>query len=73
MFETFLDVYKPDKIALSNKSLGIVQTIPVNSADYIQIYLPMRSKYKIFTVKDGDFDAWIIEFYAHEGLRIMVL
>lgn len=73
MLETFLDVYKPDKIVLMNKRLGIGQNIPIGSADFIQLYLPMGDKYSIVTVKDGDFDSWIIEFYAHERLRIELL
>lgn len=73
MFTTFLDVYKPDKIVIANRKLGIGQNIPVDSADFIQIYLPMRYNYQIYTVKDGDFDSWIIDFYAHEGLRIELL
>jgi hypothetical protein len=73
MFTTFLDVYKPDKIVIANRKLGIGQNIPVDSTDFIQIYLPMRSNYQIYTVKDGDFDSWIIDFYAHEGLRIELL
>lgn len=73
MFETFLDVYKPDKIVLINKKLGIGQNVPIESADFIQIYLPMGDKYQIITVKNGDFDSWIIEFYAHQGLRIELL
>ncbi len=73
MFETFLDVYKPDKIVLTNKRLGIGQNIPIGSADFIQLYMPMGEKYSIITVKGGDFDSWIIEFYAHERLRIELL
>ena len=71
-FETFLNVFKSDKIVVVNKRMGIGQNIPVE-ADFIRIYLPMRSKYQIITVKDGDFDSWIIDFYAHEGLRIELL
>jgi len=73
MFTTFLDVYKPDKIVIASRKLGIGQNIPVDSTDFIQIYLPMRYNYQIYTVKDGDFDSWIIDFYAHEGLRIELL
>jgi hypothetical protein len=73
MFTTFLDVYKPDKIVIASRKLGIGQNIPVDSIDFIQIFLPMRNNYQIYTVKDGDFDSWIIEFYAHEGLRIELL
>lgn len=73
MLETFLDVYKPDKIVLMNKRLGIGQNIPIDATDFIQIYLPLGEKYQIITVKDGDFDSWIIEFYAHEGLRMELL
>jgi hypothetical protein len=71
-FETFLDVFKSDKFVLKNYQLGIGQNIPMN-ADFIQIYLPMRSLYQIITVKDGDFDSWIIDFYAHENLKIELL
>ncbi|MDR3561491.1 MAG: carboxypeptidase-like regulatory domain-containing protein, partial [Negativicutes bacterium] len=71
-FETFLNVFKSDKIVVVNKKLGIGQNIPVE-ADFIKIYMPMRSQYQIITVKDGDFDSWIIDFYAHEGLRVELL
>jgi len=71
-FETFLDVFKSDLIVIKNNQMGIGQNIPVQ-ADFIRIYLPMRSLYQIITVKDGDFDSWIIDFYAHEGLRIELL
>lgn len=73
MLETFLDVYKPDKIVLMNKRQGIGQNVPIGSADFIQLYMPMGEKYSIITVKSGDFDSWIIEFYAHNGLRIELL
>jgi hypothetical protein len=73
MLETFLDVYKPDKIVLMNKKLGIGQNIPIGSVDFIQLYIPMGDKYSIITVKGGDFDSWIIEFFAHERLRIELL
>lgn len=73
MLETFLDVYKPDKIVLMNKMRGVGQNIAIGSNDFIQLYLPMGEKYQIVTVKDGDFDSWIIEFYAHERLRIEML
>jgi hypothetical protein len=73
MLETFLDVYKPDKIVLMNKQMGIGQNITIGLTDFIQIYLPMGYKYQIVTVKDGDFDSWIIEFYAHDCLRIELL
>jgi len=71
-FETFLNVFKSDKIVVANKKMGIGQNIPVE-ADFIKIYMPMHSLYQIITVKDGDFDSWIIDFYAHENLRIELL
>jgi len=53
--------------------LGIQHIIPVASTDYIQIYLPMRNLYQIVTIKDNDYDSWIMEIYAHERLRIELL
>lgn len=73
LFETYLDVFKSNEIVVVNKNMGISQNIPVASADYTQIYLPMRSRYQIITIKDGDFDSWVIDFFAHEGLRIELL
>ena len=72
-FETFLDLAKPEKIALINKKMGIEQIIPVDNIDFIQIYMPMGIEYQIITIKDKDFDSWILDFYAHEGLRIELL
>jgi|GEM_PF-4703396 len=72
-FETFLDLSKPEKIALVNKKMGIEQIIPVDNIDFIRIYMPMGSAYQIVTIKDKDFDSWILDFYAHEGLRIELL
>lgn len=72
-FETYLQVVRSGKIIVNNAKSGVQQIIPVASTDYIQIYLPMRSVYQIITIKDGDFDSWIMEFYAHERLRIELL
>ncbi len=72
-FETFLDLAKPEKIALTSKKMGIQQIIPVDDIDFIQLYIPMGSIYQITTIKDKDFDSWILDFYAHEGLRIELL
>lgn len=71
--ETFLDVSLPQKIVIVNKKLGIEQMIPVAATDFIQIYMPMRNRYQIITIKDNDFDSWIIEFYAHDRLHIELL
>jgi len=72
-FETYLQTVRSGKIIVLNEKNGIEQTIPVASTDYLQIYLPMRTLYKIITIKDNDFDSWIMEFYAHERLRIELL
>jgi len=72
-FETFLDLSKPDKIAIINKKMGIQQRITVDAIDFMQIYMPMRNTYQIITIKDNDFDSWIIDFYAHDRLKIELL
>lgn len=72
-FETYLQTVRSGKIIIMNEKNGIEQIIAVASTDYMQIYLPMRSMYKIVTIKDNDFDSWILEFYAHERLRIELL
>jgi len=72
-FETYLQTVRSGKIIVMNEKNGIEQIIPVASTDYLQIYLPMRTMYKIVTIKDDDFDSWIMEFYAHERLRIELL
>ncbi|MHC1759428.1 MAG: carboxypeptidase-like regulatory domain-containing protein [Negativicutes bacterium] len=73
LFETYLQTVRSGKVIIMNEKNGIEQIIPVASTDYMQIYLPMRSMYKIVTIKDNDFDSWILEFYAHERLRIELL
>ena len=72
-FETYLQTVRSGKIIIMNEKNGIEQIFPVASTDYLQIYLPMRTMYKIVTIKDNDFDSWIMEFYAHERLRIELL
>ncbi len=72
-FETYLQTVRSGKIVIMNEKNGIEQIIPVASTDYLQIYLPMRTSYKIVTIKDNDYDSWIMEFYAHERLRIELL
>ena len=72
-FETYLQTVRSGKIIVMNEKNGIEQILPVASTDYLQIYLPMRTMYKIITIKDDDFDSWIMEFYAHERLRIELL
>jgi hypothetical protein len=73
LFETYMQTVRSWKIILMNEQNGIEQIIPVASTDYMQIYLPMRNMYKVVTIKDNDFDSWIMEFYAHERLRIELL
>lgn len=73
MFQTYLQVVRSGKIVLMNNEMGIQQIIPVASTDFMQIYLPMRKLYQIVTIKNDDFDAWILEFYAHNRLRIELL
>lgn len=73
LFETYLQTVRSGKIIIMNPQMGMEQIIPVASNDYLQIYLPMRTSYKIVTIKDNDFDSWILEFYAHERLRIELL
>ncbi len=73
LFETYLQTVRSGKIIIMNEKNAIEQIIPVASTDYMQIYLPMRTLYKIVTIKDNDFDSWIMEFYAHERLRIELL
>jgi len=73
LIETFLDVSLPQKIVIVNKKWGIEQMIPVAATDFIQIYMPMRERYQMMTIKDNDFDSWIIEFYAHDRLHIELL
>lgn len=71
--ETYLQVVRSDKFVLINKTMGIEQIMPLGSIDYLQVYLPMRQIYQIVTIKDDDFDSWILEIYAHERLRIELL
>ena len=33
----------------------------------------MRQMYGIVTIKDDDYDSWVLEVYAHERLRIQLL
>lgn len=72
-FETYLQVVRSGKIVIMNPKLGMQHIIPVASTDFIQIYLPMRNLYKIVTIKDDDYDSWVMEIYAHEQLRIQLL
>lgn len=71
--ETYLQAVKSGKIVIINQKLGMQQIIPVASTDFLQIYLPMRSLYGIITIKDNDYDSWVLEVYAHERLRIQLL
>ena len=71
--ETYLQVVRSDKVAVLNKKMRIEQIVPLDSVDYLQIYLPMRQTYQFVTIKNDDFDAWILEIYAHERLRIELL
>ena len=73
LFETYLQTVRSGKIIIMNEKNGIEQIIPVASTDYLQIYLPMRTTYKIVTIKDNDYDSWIMEFFAHDRLRIELL
>ncbi len=72
-FETYLQVVRSGKIVIMNQKQGLQHIIPVASTDFIQIYLPMRQMYGIVTIKDDDYDAWVMEVYAHERLRIQLL
>ena len=73
LFETYLQTVRSGKIIIMNEKNGVEQIIPVASTDYLQIYLPMRTTYKIVTIKDNDYDSWIMEFFAHDRLRIELL
>ena len=73
LFETYLQTVRSGKIIIMNEKNGIEQIIPVASTDYLQIFLPMRTTYKIVTIKDNDYDSWIMEFFAHDRLRIELL
>ena len=73
LFETYLQTVRSGKIIIMNEKNGIEQILPIASTDYLQIYLPMRTTYKIVTIKDNDYDSWIMEFFAHERLRIELL
>ena len=73
LFETYLQTVRSGKIIIMNEKNGVEQIIPVASTDYLQIFLPMRTMYKIITIKDNDYDSWILEFFAHERLRIELL
>ncbi len=72
-FETYLQVVRSGKIVILSQKQGMQHIIPVASTDYIQIYLPMRQMYGIVTIKDDDYDSWVLEVYAHERLRIQLL
>ena len=71
--ETYLQVVKTGKVVILNQKMGMQQIIPVASIDFMRIYLPMRNLYGVVTIKDGDYDAWVMEFYAHERMRIDLL
>jgi len=73
LFETYLQTVRSGKIIIMNEKNGMEHILPIASTDYLQVYLPMRNLYKIVTIKDNDFDSWIMEFYAHERLRIELL
>ncbi len=72
-FETYLQVVRSGKIVIMNQKQGLQHIIPVASTDFIQIYLPMRQMYGIVTIKDDDYDSWVLEVYSHERLRIQLL
>ena len=72
-FETYLQVVRSGKIVIMNQTQGMQHIIPVASTDFIQIYLPMHNTYGIITIKDDDYDAWVLEVYSHERLRIQLL
>ena len=72
-FETYLQVVRSGKIVIMSQKNGMQHIIPVASTDFIQIYLPMRQMYGIVTIKDDDYDSWVLEVYAHERLRIQLL
>lgn len=72
-FETYLQVVRSGKIVITNQKMGMQHIIPVASTDFIQIYLPMRQMYGIVTIKDDDYDSWVMEIYSHERLRIQLL
>jgi uncharacterized surface anchored protein len=71
--ETYLQVVRSGKVIILNQEMGLQHIIPVASTDYLQIYLPMRTMYGLVTIKDDDFDSWVLEIYAHERLRINLL
>lgn len=71
--ETYLQVVRSGKVIILNQQMGLQHIIPVASTDYLQIYLPMRTMYGLVTIKDDDFDSWVLEIYSHEGLRINLL
>ena len=73
MFETYLQVVRSEKIILACKKLGVEQIIPISTIDYAQIYLPMHQMFQIITIKDQDFDSWILEIFTHERMRIELL
>lgn len=71
--ETYLQVVRSDRFVIINKPLGIEQVISLGSIDYLQVYLPMRETYRVVTIKNDDYDAWILEFWAHDRLRLELL
>ena len=73
MLETYLQVVRSEKVIIACKKLGVEQLIPISSIDYVQIYLPMHQMYQLITIKDQDFDSWILEIFSHERMRIELL
>ena len=71
--QTFLQVVRSGKIVVINNEMGIQQIIPVASTDFLHIFLPMLHKYQIATIKDDDFDAWILEIFAYGREHIELL
>ena len=71
--ETYLQVVRTGKVVIMNQQMGLQHIIPVASTDYLQVYLPMNKMYGIVTIKDDDFDSWVLEIYSHERLRINLL
>lgn len=73
MFESYLQVVRSEKFVIINQKYGIEQVVPMASIDYLRVYMPMRQTYQIVTIKDNDFDSWILEIFAHEAMRIELL
>ena len=69
---TFYNTFPPEAIIMKNDDMKLEQPLQAGS-DFIQVFMPMGDLWSIMTVKDGDYDAWVLEFYAEERTQLNLL